>query len=148
MRGFLLAGLVTSMLLAGCAPQNTNPQEVRANNPSVTYKYHNDQELLTINQTAAGFCSQYGSSPRAANFSVEQDGKVVVFECVPTTTMATLSPRYDPNLTYTYTTDPELLTASQNAQAYCSSTGGGTVISNVVSSPNGTKMVTFRCSPL
>lgn len=148
MRHALLVGLTSSLLTAGCTPLYTSPQEVRASNPSVTYKYHNDQELLTVNQTAAVYCNQYGSSSRAATFATEQDGKVVVFECVPTTTLATLSPRYDPNLTYSYQTDMELLTASQNAQAYCTSTGAGQALSNIVASPAGTRMVTFHCSPL
>ena len=62
MRPILLAGLATTLLAGACVPQYTSPQQMRASNPTVTYKYHNDGELLTVNQTAATFCTQYGSS--------------------------------------------------------------------------------------
>ena len=146
MRPILLAGLATSLLAVSCAPQYSAPQQVRASNPSVTYKYHNDRELLTVNQTAANFCTQYRSAARAASFTNEPDGKVVVFECVPPTVALAASPAYNPNLTYNYQTDPELLDASQSAQAFCQSTGSGQAISNIVTNPNGTRTVTFQCS--
>lgn len=137
-----LAGL----LAVSCAPQYSAPQQVRANNPSVTYKYHNDQELLTVNQNALTFCNQYRSAPRAARFATEPDGKLVVFECAPAAIAATPSVQYNPNLTYNYQTDPELLEASQNARTYCMNNGSQQAISNIVTNANGTRTVTFQCS--
>ena len=108
----MLAGLMA----ASCAPQYSAPQQVQANNPNVTYRYHNDQELLEVNQTAATFCNQYRTVPRPASFTNGQDGsKVVVFECVPSAMPMAAPPQFNPNLAYTYRTDQELLDASRNA---------------------------------
>lgn len=141
-----LAGLA----LASCAAEYPAPQEVQANNPSVTYTYSTDQGLLQVDQSAATYCRRYQSIPRAASFSTDQSGqKVVVFECVPPpTTTAALSPQqYNPDLTYNYQTDQQLLDDQRNAQTYCASRGSTQVTSNVVTNPDGTRTVSFACAP-
>jgi len=136
-----------ALVLAACTPPYLPPQQVQASNPTVTYKYNDDSGLLQVNQSATTFCNQYRAAPRPASFANNQDGsKTVIFECVqPAMQMATPAP-YNPNLTYNYTSDPELLTASQNAQAYCLNNGSQQVISNITTNPNGTRTVTFQCS--
>ena len=148
MRPILLVVLSLPLVATACVPPYSAPQQVRASNPSVTYKYHNDQELLTVNQNAATFCNQYRAAPRAASFANEPDGKVVVFECVPPTMAMAPSPQYNPNLTYNYQTDPELLAASQNAQVYCINNGFQQATSQIVTNTNGTRTITFQCSRL
>jgi len=145
---FRATTVLAGLMLASCAPQYSPPQQVQASNPSVTYKYHTDQELLEVNQSAATFCNQYRAVPRPASFTNSQDGsKVVVFECVQNTTPMTSPPQYNPNLTYNYRSDQELLDASRNAQAYCMNNGSQQVISNIVTNTDGTRTVTFQCSP-
>ena len=56
-------------------------------------------------------------------------------------------PQYNPNLTYNYRTDQELLDASRNVQTYCMNNGSQQVTSNIVSNTDGTRTVTFRCGP-
>ena len=114
---FRAATVLAGLMVASCAPQYSSPQQMQASNPSVTYKYHNDQELLQVNQSASAFCNQYRAVPRPASFTNGQDGsKVVVFECVQNTMPMSSPPQYNPNLTYNYRTDQELLDASRNAQ--------------------------------
>ena len=80
------AAVLVGLTLASCAPQYTSPQQVQASNPTVTYKYHNDQELLQVNQSAVTYCNQYRAVPQPASFTNDQDGsKVVVFACVQNT---------------------------------------------------------------
>ena len=54
--------------------------------------------------------------------------------------------QYNPNLTYNYRTDQDLLDASRNAQAYCMNSGSQQVTSNIVANKDGTRTVTFQCS--
>jgi hypothetical protein len=50
-------------------------------NPSVTYKYRTDQELLTASQNATTYCGQYQTAPRAATITNNADGsKTAVFQ--------------------------------------------------------------------
>ncbi|WP_337997805.1 hypothetical protein [Oleispirillum naphthae] len=140
------------LLVAACAPEYSAPQQVQASNPRVTYKYHGDQELVQVNQSAVSFCSQYQSAahqsvPRTLNFSDDPDGsKLVVFECVQTLPQAALPVQYNPSLTYTYRTDQELADASRNAQIYCMNNGGQQVISSIGANANGSRTVAFQCS--
>jgi methionyl-tRNA formyltransferase len=144
---FRAATALAGLLVVSCAPQYSSPQQVQASNPNVTYKYHNDQELLEVNQSAATFCNQYRAVPRPASFTNGQEGsKVVVFECVQNTTSMASPPQYNPNLTYNYRTDQELLDASRSAQSYCMNNGSQRVISNIVTNSDGTRTVTFQCS--
>jgi hypothetical protein len=135
----LVAGIV-----AACGPLASSQQPVQASNPSVTYNYRTDQELLQANQNAATYCGQYQTTPRTANITNNPDGsKAVVFECVRTTLPApTPTP---PSLSYTYRTDEELVQASQTASAYCQKYGSQPMTSSMVTNPNGTRTVTFQC---
>jgi hypothetical protein len=140
------AAVLAGLLVASCVPPYTSPQQVQASNPTVTYKYRSDQELLQANQNASTFCNRYQSVARTANFANDPDGsKVVIFECVQTA--AASQQQFNPNLTYNYRSDQELLDASRNAQIYCMKNGSQQVISNIVANANGTKTVTFQCSP-
>lgn len=145
--GVKAAAILACLTVLSCAPINTSPEQVQASNPTVTYKYGSDQDLVEANQSAGIFCNQYQSVPRPMNFSNDPDGsKVVIFECIQSSA-AVSTPSYNPNLAYNYRSDQELLNASRNAQTYCMNNGSQQVISNVVTNSNGTKTVTFRCSP-
>jgi hypothetical protein len=143
---FAAVAVLASLMAASCTPQHPAPQQVESSRPTVTYKYHSDEELVQTNQLAVAFCNQYQFVPRTASFANDPDGsKVVIFECVPPSTPAPATP-INPNLTYSYRTDQELLAASRSAQIYCMNNGSRQTISNIVTNPNGTKTVTFQCS--
>jgi hypothetical protein len=144
-----VAAVLVAGLVASCAPYSSSPQQVQASNPSVTYKYQTDQQLMEADRNATTFCTGYQAVPRAARFSTDPDGrKVVVFECVQASATAIpMAPAAAPNFTYTYRTDQELLDASRNAQSYCATRGSRQVISNIVTNVDGTKTVAFQCSP-
>jgi hypothetical protein len=137
---------LTALLMASCAPPYLPPQQVQSSNPNVTYKYNGDDGLLQVNQSATTYCNQYRATPRAANFANNPDGsRTVVFECVqPTMQIGTQT--VDPNLTYNYRSDAELLNASQNAQVYCMNNGSPQVTSNIRANTDGSRTVTFQCS--
>jgi hypothetical protein len=128
---------------AACAPYSA-PKQIQASNPTVTYTYHSDDELIQTNQLAATFCDRYQSVAHPVSFSTDASGdRVVVFECAANSLAGT--PYSHSNLTYTYRTDKELMDVSRNAQAYCMNSGSSQVVSNIVSNGNGTKTVTFQC---
>jgi len=84
---FLKATASAAVLLAGlavtaCAPVHTAPVAVAASNPTITYVYHNDAELLQANDQAAGYCAQYQSGPHLVRYDQGPDGRIAVFECV------------------------------------------------------------------
>jgi hypothetical protein len=131
--------------LASCGPMASSPQPVQSSNPSVTYSYRSDQELVQANQNATTYCAQYQTIPRTAGITNNPDGsKAVVFECVRTA-VAPPPPPAAPSQSYTYRTDQELVQASQTASAYCMSHGSQPMTSSIVINPNGTKTVTFQC---
>jgi hypothetical protein len=131
---------------AACATFPSSQQPVQSSNPSVTYNYRTDQELIEANQRATTYCSQYQTAPRTANVTNNPDGsKAVLFECVRTTLPAPAPPT--PSQSYTYRTDQELLQVSQTAGAYCRTYGSQPMTSNIVTNPDGTKTVTFQCGP-
>jgi hypothetical protein len=135
----LAAGVLTS-----CAELPSSQQPVQSSNPSVTYNYRTDQELLQANQNATVFCSQYQTAPRTANIRNNPDGsKAAVFECVRTAFPAPAP--VNPNLSYTYRTDQELVQASQTAGAYCQKYGSQPMTSSMVANPDGSRTVTFQC---
>ena len=146
------AGLLLVGLLAACE-QTSSPTQVQASNPTVTYKYRNDRDLVEANQRAASFCSQYQSVPRTVSIGNGGDGdRMAVFECVQSGSTAALVPQTTlapagNSLTYTYRTDRELLEASRTAQTYCANRGSPQVVSNVMTNANGSRTVTFQCSP-
>lgn len=140
------ATALAGLLAASCAPQYSSPQQVASSNPSVTYKYRNDQELLQADQRATTFCGQYQATPRTAGYSNDPDGsKVVIFECVQTTMQMPPAQQFSSNLSYSYRTDPELLEASRNAQTYCMNSGSQPMVSSIAPSANGARTVTFQC---
>lgn len=149
-RGLSIALLAAGSLTACAQTVPSSPQVVQATNPSVTYNYRTDQELITANQSATTFCSQYQTVPRTSNISNNSDGsKTVVFECVRTTALvpAPAPVPVNPNLlTYSYRTDQELVQASQTASAYCMQNGALPMTSRVMTNPDGSRTVAFQCA--
>jgi hypothetical protein len=145
-RNVQVAAVLAGLLVASCVPQYSEPVQVQANNPSVTYKYHGDNELVQANQNAATFCNRYQAVPRTVNFGTDPDGsRVVVFECLQSSQPLVPVSQVNSNLTYNYRTDQELLNASRKAQAYCMDNGSPKVMSKIANNRNGTKTVTFKC---
>jgi len=146
-RGLSIALLAAGSLAACTVTGPSSPQVVQATNPSVTYNYRTDQELVNANQQATTFCSQYSTAPRTYNITSNSDGsKTVVFECVRTTA-AYPAPVPNPNLlTYSYRTDQELVQASQTASAYCQQNGSLPMTSRVTTNVDGSRTVTFQCT--
>ncbi len=136
--------LLAAGALVSCAELPSSQRPVQSSNPSVTYNYRTDQELLQANQNATAYCSQYQTAPRTANITNNSDGsKAVVFECVRTTLPA--PPPTAPSQSYTYRTDQELVQASQTAGAYCLKNGSQPMTSSMVTNPDGSRTVTFQC---
>ena len=148
---FSVAGTRTAMLgaalfVAACTQPNMAPQQVQASNPTVTYKYRGDQELLQAQQNAMSFCSQYRSIAQTLSIADTSDGnKVVVFQCASMAADAVPAQPLDSNLTYNYRTDQELLDASRNAEIYCRTNRSQRAISTGVSYAGGFKTATFQC---
>ena len=143
------AVVLATVAVASCAPSHSL-QQVKTSNPSVTYEYRGDQELLQAQQNAVTFCNQYQSAPRPARFtSGRNDGSNnVVFECDPNLpTAAPPQQAAGPNLTYSYRTDQELLDASRSAQTYCMVNGSQVAISNIGTNQDGSRTVMFQCTP-
>jgi hypothetical protein len=143
-----LRGLNIALLAAGtvaaCAQLPSSQQPVQASNPTVTYSYRTDQELLSASQNATTYCGQYQTAPRAATITNNTDGsKTAVFECVRTAGPAPAP--VNPNLSYTYRTDQELVQASQTASAYCLRNGSQPMTSSMMANSDGTRTVTFQC---
>ena len=148
-RGLNIA-LLAAGTVAACTQMPSSQQPVQASNPTVTYNYRTDQELLRANQNATAYCGQYQTAPRAATLTTNNaDGsKTAVFECVRTTAAPAPTPVVNPNLSYTYRTDQELVQASQTASAYCLRNGSQSMTSSsVLANSDGTRTVTFQCSP-
>ena len=142
-------GLNVALLAAGavaaCSQMPSSQQPVQSSNPSVTYNYRTDQELLKANQNATTYCGQYQTAPRTGTLTNNADGsKTVVFECVRTAAPPAPPPA-NPNLSHTYRTDQELVQASQTAGAYCLKYGSQPMTSRMVTNSDGTKTVTFQC---
>ena len=142
------AALLSGLMLASCSTyHNSSPERVATSNPSVTYNYRNDDELIQAGQRAAEYCNQYQSVPQTDHFADDpKGGNVVVFECLPATASTASQPQFNANLTYDYRTDQELVDSARNAQLYCMNRGSRQVTSNVVAHSNGTRTVTFQCS--
>lgn len=137
--------VLTALLMASCAPQVSPPRQIKSSNPSITYNYRGDQELLKANQSAMTFCNQYHSAARTLNIVDDSDGsKTVNFECVSMADVTIPPQSFSPNYAYTYRADQELLDASRNAEIYCMN-NGARAMSNTVTDAYGTKTVTFQC---
>ena len=130
--------------VASCGQLASSQQPVQSSNPSVTYNYRTDGELLLANQNATTFCSRYQTTPRTSTLTNNADGsKTVVFECVRTALPAPAP--VNPNLSYTYRTDQELVQASQTASAYCLKYGSQPMTSTMMANSDGTRTVTVQC---
>ncbi|MGE5538485.1 MAG: hypothetical protein ACM30I_07690 [Gemmatimonas sp.] len=146
-----VAAVAAGSVVACSSP---GPRQVKVDNPSVTYTYRTDNELVQASNQAASYCAQYGSVERTSRITNNGDGSAtVVFDCVKTTASAAVVPVPTPvpapvatPMTYTYRTDQELLDASRSAEAYCMRYGTP-IHSSIVTNPNGTKTVTFTCGP-
>jgi hypothetical protein len=151
-----LGGVASVLILAGalaaCAQMTpAGPEQVYANNPSVTYNYSTDQELLLAKQKADAYCSQYQTTvPRSGTITSNPDGtNSVSFECVPVASAPAVAMAPAPAAapyTYTYRTTQELLAGSQNADAYCMKYGKRSN-ATIVTNPDGSKTATFQCVP-
>src|SRR5262245_21730947 len=74
--------MLATMLISACGSMQTSPRQVQASNPTVTYRYRNDDELVKTNQLASSFCEKYHAIPRAVNFTTDSDRQnIVVYEC-------------------------------------------------------------------
>jgi hypothetical protein len=138
-------GVLTAAALAACVHSPTPPQAVQVSNPTVTYNYRTDQELLQANQNAAAHCAQYQTAAQSRTVTNNSDGtRTVVFECVsgvpPTAASTTVVPA--PGMRYTYRSDQELIQASQTAAGYC---GSRPMASSIVTNVDGSRTVTFQC---
>lgn len=141
------AALAAVMMSSCVSTRPSSLRRVASTNPTVTYQYRSDDELIQANQRAITYCQQTQSMPQAQSFSNDPDGRhVVVFECVPQL-QRTQTKNADVPLRYDYRTDAELLDASRNAQVYCSRIGKPQMQSNIMVNSDGSKTVTFDCSP-
>ena len=145
--GGLSVVVLAAGAVASCGQLASSQQPVQSSNPSVTYNYRTDGELLLANQNATTFCSRYQTTPRTSTLTNNADGsKTVVFECVRTALPAPAP--VNPNLSYTYRTDQELVQASQTASDYCLRNGSqAPMTSRMGTDSGGTKTVTFQCGP-
>jgi hypothetical protein len=156
-RHLRLAGVLAAVALASsCAASSHSPQQVRAQNPSVTYTYSGDEELLKAAQNATTFCSQYNSTPGPARIITDTNGvRSASFECGPRTTApvvvaqpaapVVVQPAPAPNLSYSYRTDEELLSAARTAQTYCDNSRSQAVVSTITPNTDGSRTVLFQC---
>ena len=141
----LNVALLAAAGVASCSSLPASQLPVQSSNPSVTYSYRTDSELLRANQNATTYCGQYQTAPRTGTLTNNADGsKTVVFECVRTAAPPAPPPA-NPNLSHTYRTDQELVQASQTAGAYCLKYGSQPMTSRMVTNSDGTKAVTFQC---
>jgi hypothetical protein len=140
--------MAAALMTASCASTlPSSPRQVAANNPTVTYQYRNDDELIQANQRAISFCEPYQTLPQAQRFSEDSDHhKIVIFECVSSAQTASIR-EPDSELRYSYRSDQELLEVSRNAQIQCRNSGRPEMSSNIVDNADGSRSVTFHCGP-
>jgi hypothetical protein len=143
--------VLATVAVAGCTAASSSSdslQQVEASNPSVTYEYAGDDELLEAQQEAVVFCSQYGSSPRPARLTSGASGGAnsVVFECDPNLPVTAPPVVRDSDLAYSYTSDQELLAAWRNAHSYCRDNGWEQATSNIRTNTDGSRTVVFQCA--
>ena len=144
-KAIIAASCALPLLLTACGSSSHQPKEIQASNPTVTYRYRGDQELLQANQNAVTFCGQYKALPRTVRIGESSEGgRSVLFECVPSNNFADSS--FAPNTPYPYRTDEELIDNSRNAARYCRAQGGENVVSSITTNPDGTRTVTYRCA--
>jgi hypothetical protein len=145
------AVVLATLAVASCTSSSASHsvQHVKSSNPSVTYEYLGDEELLKAQQNAVVFCNQYQSAPRPGKItSASRDGSNhVVFECDPNLPAATPPQAVvGSNLNYSYRTNQELLDASRSAQAYCMDNGSQQAIPSIRTNTDGSRTVLFQCT--
>src|SRR5437879_9955912 len=69
----LALATVAAGTLTACVA-SSGPRAVRAENPSITYNYRTDQDLVQASQNAANYCAQYQSVQRTSRISNNPDG--------------------------------------------------------------------------
>lgn len=147
-RAFPMAPLLAVLMLAACSSPHSPPVQTQATNPSVTYKYQGDEELMQANQKAMTYCSQFHATPETSRIDTESDGsKTVVFQCVAMPSNVAATQTYSPNSPYPYSSDQDLLGVTESADLYCSNNGSQRAVTTINTDVNGTKTVTFRCVP-
>jgi len=143
-----------ALALGGCTVPSSAPMQTEATTPTVTYHYTGESELIQANRDAVTFCSQYQLAAKSQSVTDMTDGsKSAVFQCVPPTmpmvAMVPVVPTtvlLNPNVSYTYTTDAQVMQGSRSADAYCHANGGVRAISNITQNPNGTRTLNFECA--
>lgn len=149
--GGITSAVVLAAALAACTPVfSDGPEQVYSTNPSVTYNYQTDHELLEATQKAATYCSQYQSTvAKSGPITSNSDGtNTVSFECVPLVpgrAVAVATPPVQP-MTYTYYNAHELLQASDQSERTCRTIGKQST-ATITTNPDGSKTATFRCVP-
>ncbi len=143
------AAVLATLAVAACTSSSHSVQQVRDSNPSVTYEYVGDEELLEAQQNAAAFCSQYQAAALPARITSGSGGgsNNVVFECDPNLPAAAPPQQVaGSDLTYYYRTDQELLDASRSAHAYCADNGWQQAVPSVRTNTDGSRTVLFQCA--
>ncbi len=140
---------LAAVTVASCTSSSSESlQQVRASNPSVTYEYAGDEELLQAQQNAVVFCSQYQAAPRPARITTGPSGgsNTVIFECDPNLPTTAPPEVLGSDLAYNYQSDQELLEASRNAHTYCIDNGWQQAVPNIRTNSDGSRTVVFQCS--
>jgi hypothetical protein len=144
----VLAALAVASCTSASSPSSHSLQQVEATNPTVTYEYVGDAELLEAQQNAVVFCSQYQSTPRPARITRGSGGgsNNVVFECDPNLPVTAPPVVTGSDLAYSYRNDQELLAAWRNAETYCTGSGRQQAVPDIRTNPDGTRTVVFHCT--
>lgn len=151
--GAFAAIAASALTVAACTPPGAGPSQTQANNPTVTYAYQSDQDLIQANRAATTHCARYSAAAQTLRFSSEPNGsRSVIFECVPAVPVAApavaqVLPPAAPGLSFTYTLDQELLQGSRTAQMQCANAGLQYALIGIAANGNGTKTATFQCVP-
>jgi hypothetical protein len=143
----IAVALPTIMGATACAPLPSPPVQVSARNPSVTYTYRGDEELIQANQRAAAFCLPYHSIPNATRITNTPDGgKSAIFECLQAPPSVAFQTPYNPNVSFSYQTDQQLLDATRNARIYCLNNGSSGLTTNTNINASGVRTAAFQCT--
>jgi hypothetical protein len=139
---------LAALTVASCTSSSESLQQVRASNPSVTYEYVGDEELLQAQQNAVVFCSQYQAAPRPARLTSGSSGgsNTVIFECDPNLPTTAPPEVLGSDLAYNYQSDQELLEASRNAHTYCVDNGWQQAAPSIRTNSDGSRTVVFQCT--
>jgi hypothetical protein len=138
--------------VAACVAPGSPPRVVDTTEPTVTYQYAADADLIQVTQNAEAFCSGFQAWPKTRTLVDNADGtKTVVFECERTpppplpAPIAMVTPAPQPGVSYKVSSDLELVNALRNANAYCRQRAMQADAMTVGQNVDGTRTVTFRC---